>query len=103
MKEREQVLAEEAYFSQKKELEEQELLLEEQNRAFRHSSENLYEELRQLMRPEDGAEAREIFNRMRRVLDNSQEEAALVRRSTLRELEDQSEEIRKSYYNKIKK
>ncbi|EJZ8466993.1 hypothetical protein ACSG6T_002464 [Enterococcus faecalis] len=103
MKEREQVLAEEAYFSQKKELEEQELLLEEQNRAFRHSSENLYEELRQLMRPEDGAEAREIFNRMRRVLDNSQEEAALVRRSALRELEDQSEEIRKSYYNKIKK
>ncbi|EPI10833.1 hypothetical protein [Enterococcus faecalis] len=103
MKEREQILAEEAYFSQKKELEEQELLLEEQNRAFRHSSENLYEELRQLMRPEDGAEAREIFNRMRRVLDNSQEEAALVRRSALRELEDQSEEIRKSYYNKIKK
>ncbi|EOK05983.1 hypothetical protein [Enterococcus faecalis] len=103
MKEREQVLAEEEYFSQKKELEEQELLLEEQNRAFRHSSENLYEELRQLMRPEDGAEAREIFNRMRRVLDNSQEEAALVRRSALRELEDQSEEIRKSYYNKIKK
>lgn len=84
-------------------MEEQELLLEEQNRAFRHSSENLYEELRQLMRPEDGAEAREIFNRMRRVLDNSQEEAALVRRSALRELEDQSEEIRKSYYNKIKK
>ncbi|MBF0006570.1 hypothetical protein HAX44_13215 [Enterococcus faecalis] len=103
MEERERALAEETYFSQKRELEEQELILEEQNRVFRHSSENLYEELRQLMRPEDGAEARETFNKMRRVLDNSQEDAALVRRSALRELEDQSEEIRKSYYNKIKK
>lgn len=102
MEERERALAEETYFSQKRELEEQELLLEEQNRAFRQSSENQYEELRQLMRPEEGVNTSETFTKMRRVLDNSQEEAALVRRRALRELEDQSEEIRKMYYNKIK-